>query len=1112
MLFVMHHIQYNISHINPCCVQILIVKMPCYNKQNFKVVIKIRKIIQKKHHFKTFFFYYLWVLTKLYISNMTKTLQFVVAVILVFFVQIGFAQTRTITGKITDESGALPGVTVLVKNTSTGTQSDINGKYAIKASSGDVLIFRFVGMNSQEITVGASNVINVVMTSDNLLDEVIVTAFGTSTKEAFTGSASVVGAEDLANRNVTSPIAAIEGRATGVQFTSAAAGSNGPGASPKIIIRGVGTLNGNSDPLFIVDGIQYEGSLNTINQDDIESFTILKDAASTSLYGSRAANGVVIIKTKSGSRGAIKVNASAQYGFVNRGLANYNEVTPGQYYESMWSALKNSSAGGGDAAYASANIYNSLGYNPFNVANDQIVGTDGKLNPNAGVVYRSLNWYDVMERTGNRSNYNMSVSGGGKNHQIFFSTSYLDEDGYLIKSNFNRITSRLNAEFDVNKWLTMGGSANVTITEAVGPSSAGLTSIANPFGFAQGMGSIYPVYVNDRQGNYVLDAAGRKIFDGGEGYPEYDIRSRPTNQGRHALQELILNDERDKDNTYGFRYFADFKLFKGLNFRLNYGRDINENMQREYENNIIGDAQPTGRYGENRIRRQVENFNQILTYNTRLNNVHNLDFTLGHESFARSFERLDALAIKQTVEGVYEFDNFAEPLRIRGYTTNKRLEGYFLRANYDFNNKYYISASVRRDGSSVFSKDSRWGTFYSVGASWRIDQEKFMDNVSFVDRLKIRGSYGEVGNDDLNDYFISQPRYGLTSNAANPALSWSDIGNSALQWETVESFDVALEFTLFNRFLDGVVEYYKKTSSDLLYDLPIALSNGLNTYPTNIGDMYNSGIELSLTGHLLHKTSFNWDLTLQASTLKNKITSLPNPFVDGSKRWEIGRSRYDYYILHTAGVDPLNGDQLFYKYEIDDDGNSVPVYDESGNHEVTNDWEDTERAYVGASSIPKLLGSVSNNFSYKGFSLGVLLTYGIGGKILDYGYAGMMHSGTFGRSLHPDIMNAWSQPGQVTDVPRMESGNSDLVRSQSSRFLTDGSFWSLKNINLGYRFGNKITDKIGVQGLRLSLTGENLIIKSKRPGLNPQYDLSGTPSGNDYSPSRIYTVGLNVSF
>lgn len=1019
------------------------------------------------------------------------------------------SQEKTISGTVSDDSGIpLPGATVLVKGTVTGTSTDFDGLYSIKVNQGATLVFSFVGYATKEVTVGSSNTINISMQQDNTLDEVIVVAYGTTTKEAFTGSASVVSSQELLNRNVTSPIAAIEGRATGVQFTS----TNGqPGSSPSIVIRGVGTLNGSSDPLYIVDGIQYEGSLNTINQEDIASFTILKDAASTSLYGSRAANGVVIITTKSGSKGAIKVNASVQTGFVSRAVPVYDQMSPGQYYETMWEALRNTSAAGGDPAYATANIYSQLGYNPFNVPNDQIVGVDGRLNPNAQVVYQTLDWFDFMEQTGFRQNYNVNVSGGGDNHRVFFSASYLDEEGYVVTSEFNRLTTRLNADFDVNESIKIGGSTNITISEARGPSSAGTTSIVNPFGFAQAMGPIYPVYVNDQQGNLVLDDFGNPIFDNGFGYPAYNIGTRPRNQGRHALQELLLNKESDLDNTYGFRFYTDIKILEGLNLRVTYGRDINEGLEKEYENAIIGDAQPVGRFSETRFRRQVENFNQILTYNKSFGN-HNLEITAGHESFDRNYSDFDALGTIETVPGLEVFDNFSNPVSLGGVITDKRIESYFSRLNYNYDGKYYLSGSIRRDGTSVFSADSRWGTFYSVGASWNIDKESFMDNVSFINDLKLRASWGEVGNDNLFDFYLYQARFGINSNATAPAYVLSDLGNDNLVWETIENFDVALEFGLFDNLFEGSIEYYKRNSTDLLYDLPIAPSVGINVQPNNIGDMYNSGWELSLTTHAVNNDDFKWDIILQASTLKNEITFIPEPFINGSKRWAEGRSRFDFYLYRTAGVDPATGDQLYLMYELDENNESIPVLDANGNQETTNDWQETVRDYTGDSSIPDLLGSVANSFSYKGFSLDVLITYGIGGSILDGGYSGMMVSSSYGRSQHPDMLNAWRQPGDITDVPRLENGDQTLVQTQSDRFLTDASFWSLKNVSLGYAFDKSVTDLIGVDNLRLSIIGENLYLKSKRKGLDPQYNLAGTPSGIDFNPARIVSFGLNVGF
>lgn len=1037
----------------------------------------------------------------------TKIIQILTLSLLMVF-QIALAQ-QTVSGTVTDQNGQpIPGTTVIVDATNNGTSTNFDGQYNINASIGETLTFSYVGYAAQSIVVSSAT-LNVILQLDSALDEVIVTAYGTSSKESFTGSASVVTAKELSIRSVTSPLAAIEGRATGVRFTS----QNGqPGSSPGIVIRGVGTLNGDTSPLYIVDGVQYEGSLNVINQEDIESFTILKDAASTALYGSRAANGVVIITTKKGVKGGgIKVSASLQSGYVSRSIPVYDRLSAGQYYEVMWEALKNSSAAAGDPTYASNNIYGSLGYNPFNVPNDQIVGTDGKLNPNASIVYQGLDWFEFMEQNGQRQNFNVNVSGGGKNSKTFFSASYLTEEGYAVTSSFNRLTTRLSSEFDANEKIKLGGTVNITLAEASGPSSAGGGSIVNPFGFAQSMGPVYPIYVNDQQGNLVLDAMGNPIFDNGEGYADYNIGSRPRNQGRHALQELLLNDEKDRDNTYGFRFFTDFEIMDGMRLRVNYGRDVNDGIEKEYENAIIGDAQPDGRFSETRFRRDVTTFNQILTYTKSLDK-HNIEVTAGHESYDRKYSVMDALATIETVPSVTELDNFSNPVRLEGFSTDKTLEGYFVRLNYDFSDKYYLSSSLRRDGSSVFEQEQRWGNFFSVGAAWRIDQEEFMSGISFIDRLKLRTSFGEVGNDDLNDFYLYQARYGITSNAGAPGFNLSDLGNNLVKWETSENFDVALEFAMFDNFLEGSIEYYKKNSTELLYDLPLAPSYGINVQPNNVADMYNSGWEVGLTAHLIENKDFIWDSTLQLSTFKNEITSIPDPFVSGSKRWAQGRSRYDYFVWHYAGVDSANGDALYYMFEENDNGDMVAVLDANGNHATTNKWDEAEKAYTGDTAIPDLIGSISNSFSYNGFSLDFLITFGVGGSILDYGYANMMSSRSFGRSQHPDILNSWRAPGDTTNVPRLETGNADLIQTMSDRFLTDASFWSLKNVNFGYTFDKQITDALGVDNLRLSLYGENLFMKSKRKGLDPQYNLAGTQSGNDFNPARTVSLGLNVSF
>jgi TonB-linked SusC/RagA family outer membrane protein len=1055
---------------------------------------------------------------------MKKKFSRLLMLLMALTVQLSFAQQKTISGTVTDKSGLpLPGATVLVKGTTSGVSTDFDGEFSIQANQGSTLVFSYVGYTTQEIIVGSSSTIDLALEEDTqALEEVVVVAYGTTTKEAFTGSASVVDSEDLALRPATSPIAAIEGKATGVQFIAA---NGAPGSSPSIVIRGVGTLNGSTDPLYIVDGVQFEGALTLLNQDDIESMTVLKDAASTSLYGNRAANGVIIITTKSGKKGGLRVNVRSQYGLIDNAIPDYETVNPGQYYELMWEGYKNTLSGTNAAAEASATIYNRLGYNPFNVPNDQIVGTDGRLNPNAQFIYQTTDWRDIMERTGTRTNHSFNVAGGGENHSVFFSTSYLKEDGYVIESNFDRVTTRLNGDFQVTDWLEVGGNVNFVTSKSDGPSNTGLTSIVNVFNWALDLGPLYPVYQLDANGNFVLDSSGDRQYDLGTGNLDYNQLSRPYNPDRHGIAELVLNEDIIKQNNYGFRNYANMQIIEGLNFKLDYSLQLQDYIEKNYENQIVGDGAPGGRYQETRFRRTVENFNQLITYNKSFNDIHNFDVTLGHESLKRNYSELNGIANTQTATGISEFDNFAAGDDVGGYSTDYKLEGFFARLNYNYNNKYYLSGSVRRDGSSVFSSDVRWGNFYSAGASWRIDQEGFMDDISFVNRLKLRGSYGEVGNDNLfidasattplRNFFISQALYTIHPNAGAPGIVWTSTGNTRLTWENQVSWDVALEFGLFNNVIDGTVEYFNKSTNGLLFNRPIALSEGLNEAPENVGDMSNSGWEISLNSNIINNDNFKWNLGLQATAFKNEITSLLEPADFGTKRWEEGRSRYDYYIYHYAGVDPGNGDALYYMWEDgtgDLEGKRIPVLNANGTQATTNDWQEAGEAFTGDSSLPDLIGSVSNSFTYKNVSLDFLFVYGIGGKILDRGYATLMHEGEYGTDLHIDALDAWRNPGDITNIPRLENGNPNQSIRNSTRFLTDASYLALRNVNFSYSFKDGVTDKIGFDNLSLFVSAENLFLFSKRKGLNPQYGISGVQDGNDFNPGRVVSIGVNASF
>jgi TonB-linked SusC/RagA family outer membrane protein len=1053
---------------------------------------------------------------------MKKTL--ITMMMLMGFVWQLAAQTTQVSGTVTDKSDGtpIPGVSVIVKGTTIGTSTNFDGRYTLNVpEERNVLIFSFVGMQTVEVKATGS-ILNVILEPESIgVEEVMVVAFGTAKKESFTGSVGVVGAKELEERTLTSVAQAIEGSTTGVQV----AGATGqPGSSPNIRIRGFGTLNGVAAPLYVVDGTPYDGILADISPDDIESMTILKDASSTALYGARAANGVVMITTKKGKASdKLKVNFKAVGGIVSQAIPYYETVGAKDYYELMFESYKNSLIHSNNkspdeaATLAATGIYSKLNYNPFNVANNQIVGTDGKINPNADIIAKGLDWYKPLEQSGYRQNYNLSVSGGGDKHDFYFSLGYLEEEGYVVESDFERVNARLKFNATPKKWLKLGTNLSANISkQGLAAATDGNTSYGNPFYFARYMGPIYPVYIVDPEtGEYILDKMGEKQYDLGGGYSEYAINARPSgaNNGRHIVAELDYNYNKKKRNNLSNRSYVEFTITKGLKVSTNIGCDIQNFSNKEYENNIVGDGAPGGRYYENRYTRTVVNWNQLINYSTTFNEDHHIDILLGHESYDRNYSRFYGRKSNQIVTNTYEYDNFVTPTSMHGYTTDKKNEGYFGRFKYNFKHKYYFEGSYRRDGSSIFHEDERWGGFYSVGATWRMDQENFIQKIHWIDQLKLRASYGQVGNDRLGtaveDLYAYQALYGFRPNAGASGLYWNTIGNDVLSWESNNSFDAAIEFSVLNSRLSGSVEYYKKTSEDLLYDMPLALSMGLEKQPRNIATLYNEGVEIGLSAGIIDGEDFSWNINLQASMLKNEITDIPDPFIKDSKRWAEGHSVYDYWLYDYAGVNPDNGEALYNVWK-EIEGKMVQQFNDDGSAQTTTNYTQAGKRYTGDSAIPDLYGSISNALRFKKFELNFLMTYSIGGKILDNNYASLMHGGKYGTALHVDQKKGWRNAGDNTNIPRLENGNSN-INPTSDRWLTDASYLALKNVNLSYTFKQQAIKDFGISHLKVFAAAENLFMLTKRKGMNPQQAFAGTTS-NVYLPSRVVSVGVNVSF
>ncbi len=1035
----------------------------------------------------------------------------ILTLLLALTVQFVFAQ-KTVSGVVTDGNAPIPGVSVLIEGTTTGTETDFDGKYQIAAKSGDILVFSYIGMKTMKMTVGNSNTININLQEDeNVLDEIIVVAYGTAKKSDYTGSASQISAKELEVRPLTNITNAIEGSTAGVQVSMA---GGQPGSSQEIRIRGIGSVSASNDPLYIVDGFPFNGSFNSINPNDIESLTILKDASATSLYGNKAANGVVVITTKKGKKGEGQFNLSISNSFIDRSIKEYDRVDARDYYELMWEARRNSLAVPGTAteaqvtaanATASSSIYSLLLGNPFNVANTAIVGTDGKINQSAVLKVDDTDWTSPLERIGMRKNIDMNYSAATDKSDYYVSVGYLDESGYLLKSDFTRFTGRANVNFQVKEWFKTG--FNIGASTSKGNQSQATSdqtsSFVNPVRFSRSMAPIYSIYMHNADGCYLLDANGEKQYD------LYAARPQGGNNGRHIFAEIDWNEDLDKINALNSKAYVDFRLLTGLNLTLNASLEQRDYVNSEYRNKLIGDGAPLGAASRFNTKRSTLGLNQLLNY-TKSFDKHNLSALLGHESYKFLYNETYQYKTQQIADGNYELINFVNTTE--NYTIEDRETGesYFSRLSYDYDNKYYISGSYRTDGTSKFSEDKRWGDFWSVGLAYRLEKESFLKDVKFLDLLKLRASYGELGNNLGINYYAYQGLYDIgVNNQTEPGILLNSLSSPNLFWETSVNKDVALEFGLFNR-INGTIEYYHRISDNLLFNVPLPLSSGVETRIENIGAMFNSGIELGLNFDVIKKENLEWNLGFNASTVKNEFTELSQPeIITGTKKLMVGRSIYDYWLREWYGVDPATGAALYIPTEAAVTANGTDIVT-INDEKFTKNQANAKYNYVGT-AIPDLIGSISNSLRYKNLSLGFLLTYQMGGKIYDGNYASIMHSGTYGTALHVDVLDRWQQPGDITNVPRMDAGQIANFGAGSSRWLLDASYLNVKNISLSYNLPSSFTDVTFLNSAQVYFSAENVFSFNAKQGLNIQQEFNGTVS-NVYTASRLFTMGINVKF
>ncbi|TCD29646.1 SusC/RagA family TonB-linked outer membrane protein [Pedobacter psychrodurus] len=1043
--------------------------------------------------------------------------------VLLFFAFNAIAQERTITGTVTsaEDNIPLPGVSVRAIGSQAVAVTGADGKYSLRIGSAVTAIqFSYIGFTSKTVNVPSSNTLNVGLASDSKsLADVVVVAYGTQKKESITGSVSTINSKDLESRTVTNVTAALQGSAPGI---SVGASNGQPGSSAGIRIRGFGSFSASNTPLYVLDGSVYDGSIGDINQNDIESISVLKDASSSALYGSRGANGVIIITTKRGKSLQPTVNASIVQGFSERGIPEYERVNAYEYYPLVWQGIKNNlmynaSPALSEAAAstkASTDVFTNLFYNPFNVPGNQVVGADGKLNPNASLLYDDFDWYDAMARQGKRTDANLSFSGKTEKSDFFVSMGYLNDQGFNIKSDFQRFNARINVNSQIKPWLRTGLniSGSMTTANTANDSFTGSgASFINAFSFTRGIGPIYPVHAFDATGKPIINnLTGEQLYDYGN-HPGAIIRPQGASPGRHVVYETMLNEYLTRRNQISARTFVEVKFLKDFTFMPTFSIDLRNNNGDTYWNPIVGDGVTQNGYksqSNNTIRSYT--FNQIVNYNKTIGD-HTISALIGHENYDYNYRTFNASRTGLILQGNTEFPNFVTANSSGGQADNDKIESYFSKASYNYKEKYFFDASLRRDGSSRLGSNTRWGNFFSVGGSWSINKD-FLTNVNWIDDLRLKASYGQVGNNLLDGYYLDRAFYDLGwNNGSEPGALLASTANPNLKWESQNTFNTGVNFSLFKRRIYGEVEFFKKTVNDLLFSVPQPISDPVTSINQNVGSMYNSGVEILLGADIVRSKDFKWNLVTNWTFLKNKVTKLPAEtptLVSGTKRREVGYDYYQFWLRQYAGVDPKDGAALY----IPDPTQTIAAANKRTVNGVEYTINQSNAVFDrSGSAIPDLMGSFTNTFSYKNLSLSVLVNYQIGGKFYDGNYQGLMSTGSYGSALHKDLLGAWTQTNTTSSIPRADFGNSVNINATSTRWLIDASYLAIRNVNLSYSLPQNWLKKIDVSNARLFVTGENLHLFSKRKGLNPSESFDGT-NANVYPQARILSVGLNASF
>ena len=1096
--------------------------------------------------------------TTLKILNMRKF--FLILVTLISCSLSLSAQTNTYQGTVVDAATNEPliGATVMPIGGGQGAATDVDGKFTLVVPVTVMQAqFSYIGYTTVTQTL-TDNMVVKMSTSSTALDDVVVVAFGTTTKEAFTGAASVVNASDLQSKTTANVTDALVGAVPGLQLRSS---SGAPGSgNGELSIRGISSLYSDTQPLIIVDGAPYPESLSNISQDDIASISVLKDAASAALYGARGASGVIIITTKKGSNKEAEIKVNARWGANTRAVQDYDVITdPGEYYEAFYAQIYNynflQQGMTAEAANAKSNqmMLDLLKYNAYTVPEgENLIGLNGKLNPNATLGrYYQLNgenrylipdnFNDIAYQTGFRQEYNFSVNGGNEKSNFYASLSYLGEEGILKPSNYDRVTAQIRAEYQVKKWMKLGARVQYTHSNTKGNSD-----ISEAFGagnilyFTAMAAPIFPMYVrtydvvDGKNGTpYIMkDANGNPMYD--FGVSTYVNGSRPFSSPGNAVGAQAVDLAQTSRNamnatlnaTFDFTDYLKLDILSNVNWGLN---------QYTYYGSVYNtlNTSVNGKLTKSNTNSIRTNNSQTLTFYKYFGD-HYLNVLAGHEYY-----RLDSNFLQGYAEGGFSPDilelfafnnhNFSSNT---SYKSRYNVEGWFGSAQYNFKERYYASASYRRDASSRFAKGHRWGDFWSVGAAWMMSKEKFMDETNnWLDYLKVKFSIGQQGNDNLGgNYYWIDNYYLVPSGDKNMSPTFTSLGNPSITWETTTNLNAGLEFGLFKNRLFGNIDFYNKNTNNLLFWLSIPESIGTRGYYGNMGTIRNTGVEISLTGTLIQTKDYEWTLTGNISTNKTKIVSLPKDkianyggFYESNHWYEEGGELYNYMTYAYAGVND-KGEALYY-YDpnlIDEDGAMITAKPGSikSMEYVTTSTTQASR-YTTGSILPKAYGGLSTSARLKWFDITLNFDYQIGGKVYDARYQYLMQpdqnlSSTPATAIHKDWVKEWSPNNTSSNLPRWQIGD-QMGYVGSDLFLTNASYLNFQSFVVGFTVPKFCKE---IQKLRIYCAGENLCFWSARKGLDPRFrSMDTTDNAYDgnvavggYSPMRTVSGGVEITF